>query len=89
MTIVLRTIFSYLEELCKQQMRLLLLDIGSWIRVTPTIHELYAHLPDLIGEGRGLTERENIQKLSEPIRFLHFRAFSSFLNQIAIEECPH
>ena len=45
-------IFSYLltfvEDLCKQQMKLQLQDIGSWVRFTPTLHELYAHLPQLI-----------------------------------------
>ena len=42
-------IFLYSEELCKEQMRLFVVDIGPWVRFTPTIHELYAHLPQLIG----------------------------------------
>ena len=31
-------------------MRLMLLDIGPWVRVTPTMQELYAHFPQIIGE---------------------------------------
>ena len=45
-------LFSHLtsaDDLCKQQMKLHLQNIGTWVRFTPTLHELYAHLPQLIG----------------------------------------
>ena len=42
-------ILFFPAELCKEQMRLHLLDVGSWIRFPETVHELYAHLPQFIG----------------------------------------
>ena len=63
---LLLKMLSIAEDLCKQQMRLLLIDIGPWVRVTPTLHELYAHLPQLIEEngGRGLKalSEENLEE---------------------------
>jgi hypothetical protein len=38
-----------LDELCKEQMKLMLLDVGNWIRFPETVHELYAHLAQFIG----------------------------------------
>ena len=39
-----------LDVLCKEQMRLQVQDIGGWVRFTETMHELYAHLAEMIGK---------------------------------------
>ena len=58
-------------------MRLFLIDIGPWIRVTPTMHELYAHLPELIEENgsRGLKamSEENLEALHKVVRAIRER----------------
>ena len=38
-----------LDNLCKEQMKLKVLDIGQWVRLPETMHELYAHLAQIIG----------------------------------------
>ena len=43
--------YFYLDVLCKEQMLLQVQDIGGWITFPETIHELYAHLAELIGKG--------------------------------------
>ena len=40
-----------LEVLCREQMKLQLVDIGGWIRFPETVHELYAHLHQFIGKS--------------------------------------
>ena len=37
-----------LEELCKEQMLLQVSDVGPWVCFPETVHELYAHLAELI-----------------------------------------
>ena len=37
-----------LDELCKEQMKEML-QVGKWIRYPETVHELYAHLAQYIG----------------------------------------
>ena len=37
-------------QLCKEQMKLLVQHVGNWIRIPETLHELYAHLAQFIGE---------------------------------------
>ena len=74
---LLLKMLSIAEDLCKQQMRLLLIDIGPWVRVTPTLHELYAHLPQLIEENgsRGLKalSEENLEALHKILRRIRER----------------
>ena len=43
-------IMHLLDVLCKEQMRLQVQDIGGWVRFTETMHELYAHLAEMIGK---------------------------------------
>ena len=43
-------VIFYLDVLCKEQMLLQVQDIGGWITFPETIHELYAHLAELIGK---------------------------------------
>lgn len=43
-------IICNLDILCKEQMRLQVLDIGEWVRFPETIHEFYAHLAEMIGK---------------------------------------
>ena len=43
-------IMLLLDVLCKEQMRLQVQDIGGWVRFTETMHELYAHLAEMIGK---------------------------------------
>ena len=38
-----------LDKLCKEQMKLQLIHIGEWIRFPESVHELYAHLAQFIG----------------------------------------
>ena len=45
-----RSIILFSEELCKQQMKLLVVHVGEWVKFPETIHELYAHLPEMIGK---------------------------------------
>ena len=53
-------------------MKLLVEEIGAWVRFTPTMHEFYAHLPQLIeeNEGRGLksVSEENLEALHKVVR---------------------
>ena len=48
------------DELCKEQMLLKVHHIGGWIRFPETVHELYAHLPQLIGIYWALIKKKNI-----------------------------
>ena len=41
--------FPISEDLCREQMLLLVIDIGDWVKFPETVHELYAHLPQMIG----------------------------------------
>ena len=38
------------EELCQEQMLLMVEGLGSWVEFPDTIHELLAHLVEVIGE---------------------------------------
>ena len=40
----------FLDKLCKEQMQLMVRDVGPWIRIPETLHELYAHLSQFIGK---------------------------------------
>ena len=55
-------------------MKLFEIDIGEWVRFPPTIHEFYAHLPQLIeeNEGRGLKapSEENLEGLHKVERHI-------------------
>ena len=65
------------EMLCKRQMKLFVIDIGEWVRFPPTIHEFYAHLPQIIeeNEGRGLKalSEENLEALHKVVRRIRER----------------
>ena len=47
---ILRSKVSKVEDLCKDTIRLLIDDVGDWIRFTPSVHEginLNVHMPPL------------------------------------------
>ena len=48
--LLVATSIFYLDVLCKEQMLLQVQDIDGWITFPETIHELYAHLAELIGK---------------------------------------
>ena len=65
------------EMICKQQMKLFIENIGCWVKFPPTIHEFYAHLPQMIEENeeRGLKalSEENLEALHKIVRRIRER----------------
>ena len=61
-----------INRLCKEQMRLQVEDIGSWVNFPETMHEFYAHLAEMIeiNENRGLKRlsEENLEALHKQVR---------------------
>jgi len=55
-----------LDELCRRQ-TLLIVNTWPWVKLTPSLHELYAHLPDLVRNnnefGLGDLSEENLESL--------------------------
>ena len=55
-----------LEDLCQRQ-NLLIVNTWPWVKLTPSLHELYAHLPDLVRNnndyGLGDLSEENLESL--------------------------
>ena len=50
------------EELCQEQMLLMVEGLGSWVEFPDTIHELLAHLVEVIGKtNRWYTQLYQIQ----------------------------
>ena len=47
-TLLQQTVLS--DVLCKDQMRLMVEEIGAWIRFPETQHEFLAHLAEMIGK---------------------------------------